>query len=203
MEKRTDSPYPRRDRPVLAVVGVLLVALDACSSLRNDREHDWRWYQAEFRKLVGREVRRRQGEDGPRRHAADLGALAEPRRPLRHLPPGDVAGRASRPPTNPFRTHPRRSSRATRPRPSAAPSCHGGQGWAVDAEPAHGPVAHWEEPLLGKGMGEAYSLVDNKAALMQMNCNVCHRYDRETKGADVHQPRARSWSSRRAAAPAT
>ena len=25
----------------------------------------------------------------------------------------------------------------------------------------------------------------NKSALMQMNCNVCHRYDRETKGADV------------------
>ena len=51
-------------------------------------------------------------------------------------------------------------------------------------EPAHGPVQFWEEPVLGKGMGEAYSIVENKAALMQMNCNVCHRYDRETKGAD-------------------
>ena len=63
-------------------------------------------------------------------------------------------------------------------------SCHGGQGWAVDAEPAHGPVEHWEEPLLGKPLGEAYSIADDKNALMQMNCNVCHRYDRETKGAD-------------------
>ena len=51
------------------------------------------------------------------------------------------------------------------------------------------PVEHWEEPLLGQDLGAAYSLVDNKAALMQMNCNTCHRYDRETKGADADQPR--------------
>jgi cbb3-type cytochrome oxidase cytochrome c subunit len=55
----------------------------------------------------------------------------------------------------------------------------------VDAEPAHGPVAHWEEPLLGTYLGESYSLAGDKRALMQMNCNVCHRYDRETKGADA------------------
>jgi cbb3-type cytochrome oxidase cytochrome c subunit len=46
-------------------------------------------------------------------------------------------------------------------------------------------VAHWEEPLLGRPLGEAYSIVDNKAALMQMNCNICHRYERETPGADM------------------
>ena len=35
-------------------------------------------------------------------------------------------------------------------------------------------------------MGAAYSIQgDDKGALMQMNCNVCHRYDRETKGADL------------------
>ena len=54
----------------------------------------------------------------------------------------------------------------------------------MDFEPAHGPVPHWEEPVLGQALGEAYSLVDDKRALMQMNCNVCHRYDRETNGAD-------------------
>jgi cytochrome c2 len=54
----------------------------------------------------------------------------------------------------------------------------------VDFEPAHGPVEHWEEPVLGEAMGQSYSIVDNKRALMQMNCNVCHRFDRETKGAD-------------------
>jgi cbb3-type cytochrome oxidase cytochrome c subunit len=33
-------------------------------------------------------------------------------------------------------------------------------------------------------MGEAYSIAENKSALMQSNCNVCHRYDRETRGAE-------------------
>ncbi len=45
MEKRTNSPYPRVDRPVLAIVGVLLVVSNIHFA-RNDREHEWRWYQA-------------------------------------------------------------------------------------------------------------------------------------------------------------
>jgi cytochrome c2 len=64
-------------------------------------------------------------------------------------------------------------------------ACHGGQGWAIDTAEAHGEIAHWEEPLLGEALGESYSLVDNKKALMQMNCNICHRYERETPGADM------------------
>jgi cytochrome c2 len=54
----------------------------------------------------------------------------------------------------------------------------------VDVEPAHGRVEHWETPVLGRTLGEEYSIAENKGALMQMSCNVCHRYDRETKGAD-------------------
>ena len=37
MEKRTDSPYARLDRPVLAVIGVLLVVSTVLFA-RNDRE---------------------------------------------------------------------------------------------------------------------------------------------------------------------
>ena len=48
---------------------------------------------------------------------------------------------------------------------------------------AHGPVKYWEEPVLGKFLGESYSLVQNKKALMEINCNLCHRFDRETAGA--------------------
>jgi len=51
MEKRTDSPYPRIDRPWLAVVGVLIV-ISTVLFARNDREHEWRWYQYEFKQLV-------------------------------------------------------------------------------------------------------------------------------------------------------
>jgi cytochrome c2 len=45
-------------------------------------------------------------------------------------------------------------------------------------------MPHWEEPLLGQRLGEEYSIAGNKKALMQMKCNVCHRYDRVTAGAD-------------------
>ncbi len=85
----------------------------------------------------------------------------------------------------PYRTHPAEILKSHPPETFGCTSCHGGQGWAIDAGPAHGPIEHWTEPLLGKQLGEEYSLVDNKAALMQMNCNVCHRYERETKGADA------------------
>jgi mono/diheme cytochrome c family protein len=46
-------------------------------------------------------------------------------------------------------------------------------------------VAHWEEPLLSRELGQEYSLADPKAAFLQMNCNLCHRYDRETPGMDA------------------
>jgi mono/diheme cytochrome c family protein len=50
-------------------------------------------------------------------------------------------------------------------------------------EAAHGFTADWEQPLLGKQVSDLY-LVKDRKAMMQMNCNVCHRYDRETAGAD-------------------
>ena len=51
MERRTNSPYPRIDRPILAIVGLLLV-LSTVLFTRNDREHEWRYYQYAFRNLV-------------------------------------------------------------------------------------------------------------------------------------------------------
>ena len=51
MEKRTSSPYPRIDRLVLAIVGVTLV-IGTGLFMWSDRAHDWRYYQAEFRRMV-------------------------------------------------------------------------------------------------------------------------------------------------------
>jgi hypothetical protein len=51
MEKRSDSPYPRLDRPVLAVVGVLLVVSTVLFAW-SDRAHDWRYYQHQFKQMV-------------------------------------------------------------------------------------------------------------------------------------------------------
>jgi len=183
MEKRTDSPFTRRDRAVLAAVGVVVV-ISTILFARNDREHEWRWYQAEFRGMVAE----RFGEDKAREVPQGMTQIWIP-----------SLGRADRCVTchqavswkgfeneeHPFRTHPPEPLRAHPPQEFGCTACHGGQGWAVDFEPAHGPVEHWEEPVLGTFLGESYSLAGDKGALLQMNCNVCHRFDRQTPGADV------------------
>jgi hypothetical protein len=58
MEQRTNSPYPRLDKPVLAVIGVLLI-LSCVLFLASERAHDWPYYQGEFRRLVAEKF----GED--------------------------------------------------------------------------------------------------------------------------------------------
>jgi cbb3-type cytochrome oxidase cytochrome c subunit len=182
MEKRTNSPYPRRDRPVLAVIGVLLVVSTVLFA-RNDREHEWRYYQHEFKRIVADKF----GADKARTVPSGLQQIWVP-----------ALGRADRcvschqattwkgfeTAEPPYRTHPAAILKSHPPEKFGCSSCHAGQGWAVDAGPAHGPVEHWEEPLLGTTLGESYSIVENKKALLQMNCNVCHRYDRETAGAE-------------------
>jgi mono/diheme cytochrome c family protein len=183
MEQRTNSPYAKRDRPVLGVIGVLLVVA-AVLFTRNDREHEWRYYQFAFKQIVGEKL----GADRVKTVPTGLQQIWVP-----------SLGRADRCITchqatiwkgfeaaaEPFKTHPAVPLKNHPIEKFGCTSCHGGQGWAVDVGPAHGPVEHWEEPLLGRELGTAYSLVDNKAALMQMNCNTCHRYDRETQGAEM------------------
>ena len=44
MEKRTNSPYPRIDRLIMAGIGVVLVA-GTVLFIWSDRAHDWRYYQ--------------------------------------------------------------------------------------------------------------------------------------------------------------
>ena len=182
MEKRTDSPYPRLDRPVLALVGVLLV-ISTVLFAYSDRRHDWRYYQWEFRKLVGEKFGAEKADTVP----AGMQQVWVP-----------SMGRADRCITchqathwkgfeqadHPYRTHPPEILKSHPAETYGCTSCHGGQGWAVDVEPAHGPVEHWEQPVLSEALGEAYSIAEEKSALIQMNCNVCHRYDRETKGAE-------------------
>lgn len=78
----------------------------------------------------------------------------------------------------PFRTHPHLNgwNNTHAFKDYGCTSCHGGQGFAVDLEHAHGNVEHWEYPLLSGKMAEEYGLKD-AATLMQTNCNTCHRND--------------------------
>ena len=183
MEKRTSSPYPRVDRLMLAIVGVVLV-IGTGLFMWSDRAHDWRFYQSEFRQLVAEKF----GDD-------KAGELPEG---VRQIWASDLS-RADRCITchqaisykgfeqaeQPYRTHPVEPLKLHPVEDYGCTACHGGQGWAIDTAAAHGEVAHWEEPLLSRTLGEEYTLAGNKNALMQMNCNTCHRYDRETKGAEA------------------
>ena len=183
MERRTDSPYPKLDRPLLALVGVLLVVSTVLFTW-SDRAHDWRYYQHAFRQLVAEkfgEEKARTVPDGLQQiWVADLGRADRCISCHQAVSwPGFESAE------QPFRTHPTEPLRRHPVEQFGCSSCHGGQGWAVDVAEAHGPIAHWEEPVLGSWLGESYSLVDDKTGLMQMNCNTCHRYDRETAGASM------------------
>ena len=182
MERRTNSPYPRLDRPVLAIIGLLLV-LSVVLFTAGDREHEWRYYQWQFRNIVSEKF----GADKARTIPTGLQqvwvpSLGHADRCMTCHQAVQWAGFESA--EEPYRTHPKEILKSHPIEKFGCTACHGGQGWAVDLDPAHGPVEHWEEPVLGASLGESYGIVENKQAMMQMNCNVCHRYDRETKGAD-------------------
>lgn len=183
MEKRTDSPYPRLDRPVLAIIGLVLVASTAFFAW-SDRQHDYKYYQYAFKQLVAEKFGDEQAATVrtglhqiwvPELGRADRCVICHQATTWKGLEAAE----------EPFRTHPAEPLKHHPIEKFGCSACHGGQGWAIDVDAAHGEMAHWEEPLLGSELGEEYSLVDNTSALMQMNCNICHRYDRETRGADA------------------
>jgi cytochrome c2 len=183
MEKRTSSPFPRIDRPVLAVIGLVLVGATAFFAW-SDRQHDYRYYQYEFRRMVAEKL----GADRAATVPEGIQQVWVPG--LRRADRCVTCHQATtwegfEKAEHPLRTHPAGLLAAHPPERFGCSACHGGQGWAIDTEAAHGQIAHWEEPLLGRSLGESYSLADNKAALMQMNCNSCHRYERETPGAEM------------------
>ncbi|HET6374203.1 MAG TPA: c-type cytochrome [Candidatus Polarisedimenticolia bacterium] len=182
MEKRADSPYSKSDRPVLALVGVALV-ISTILFARSDRAHEWRWYQQQFRRQVAEKLGNEKALSVPSGiQQIWVPSLGQADRCITCHQATHWKGFESA--DEPWRTHPAEPLKNHPSEKFGCTSCHGGQGWAIDSEPAHGAVEHWEAPLLGTPLGEAYSIVDDKNALMQMNCNLCHRYDRETKGAD-------------------
>jgi cytochrome c2 len=81
----------------------------------------------------------------------------------------------------PFRTHPDIAPHSVLK--MGCTLCHGGQGFSLKKKDAHGETEHWEEPLLGRKMGERYGFKKNE--LIQINCNVCHRNDEATAGMEL------------------
>jgi cytochrome c2 len=176
------AAFSNRDRWALAAAGVLLVVASVLLTLNGVRR-DWRTYQSEFRQLVD-------GKFGPARAASVTAGvqqiwvpgLARTDRCITcHRATGWPGFEAAE---EPFRTHPAGVLKTHPVERFGCTVCHGGQGWSLDRDAAHGMAAHWPEPLLGRAMAQAYGVRD-AGAMMQMHCNACHRYDRETPGADV------------------
>ena len=108
MEQRTNSPYPKIDRPVLAILGGVLV-LSTVLFWWADRSHDWRYYQYAFRQQVSEKLGAERADDRAGWPAADLGRRPRPRRSLHDLPSGrDMEGLREAPKN---RCAPTRSSR--------------------------------------------------------------------------------------------
>jgi Cytochrome c len=181
MEPLTPSPFRSRDRLLLALVGVLLVVSLGLFAWK-EWAHDWRYYQYEFKHRIAAKLGQDKAATVPsgmmQVYVPELGRAD--RCVMCHQA---VSWKGFEDAEEPYRTHPQPILASHPVQRFGCTSCHGGQGYAVDVEEAHGPVRDWEFPVLGETLGAGYSLATAKSALMQMNCNVCHRYDRETKGS--------------------
>jgi len=176
-------PPGRYDWLALSVLGVALAAATAFVVVRDSR-HDYRRYQQQFREMV----RQKSGPDAGRAVASGVHQIWIP-----------GLGRADRCLTchqgvswngfenaeQPWRTHPRGVLTAHPVDRFGCTVCHGGQGWAVDVAGAHGRVADWGEPLLDDALAGRLAAGSGRRALVQMTCNLCHRYERVTAGPDV------------------
>lgn len=173
--------FVHMDRVILSSVGVLLLAVMGFI-FYDSLTPEWKIYQEEFRDVVEEKFGEERAAGVPvglqQSYVKELN-LAD--RCVTCHQAVEWKGLENAP--EPYRTHPREILEKHPLAKYGCTTCHGGQGYATDMEAAHGLVEHWEEPMLGKELGDFYVLNDKKA-LMEMNCNSCHRYDKETKGAD-------------------
>jgi hypothetical protein len=182
--KRAPEPlHPgRADRVVLALLGLLLTAFTGWL-ISLDASPEYRRHQDRFRA----DVRQRFGADAARSVPDGIQQIWIPqvssvnRCVSCHLA---TTWRGFETAAEPLRTHGAAILRAHPVERFGCTVCHGGQGWAVDRERAHGHVPCWDDPLLDTPLAASLGTGFGRGALMEMNCNVCHRYERETAGAD-------------------
>lgn len=171
----------QRDTILLLVAGLLVLALTVGVFVKEDTS-EWRTYQQQFIQLVteklGAEVAA-SVEPGPRQiWSPELGVID--RCQTCHLG-SEIPGLEDA--RQPFATHPDLSLfKKTHPfKDYGCTTCHDGQGYATRAADAHGEVHHWLNPMYTARLAADYGL-DSSRPLIEMNCNQCHRRDRETEG---------------------
>lgn len=172
----------RKDILILSIAAVVVLALVAFTFYRSHM-HDWRDYQSDFRGLVGEKFGADRAASVPLglQQMYVKGLDRTDRCVTCHL---GVEWKGLENAAEPFRTHPKEILAKHPLIQFGCTSCHGGQGYATNFDDAHGPTEDWEEPVLGSELGNFYVL-SSKKAMMQLNCNICHRYDKQTEGAEA------------------
>jgi len=180
--KKILNLLPRRVLTYLNLVAVVVLLVTGFEVYRNSSP-EWATYQDEFKRLLREKFGEAQAkgvETGVKQIYIEKLNRVD-RCITCHL---GVEWEGLENVQNPFKTHPRPELIDKHLfKDYGCTLCHGGQGYATTVEEAHGMVEFWDEPLLGKKLGKFYGLPDPNA-LMQTNCNVCHRYDRSTPGME-------------------
>ncbi len=173
--------FVKKDKLLLSITGIAVFGLMGFISYHY-LTPEWSAYQAEFRDLVEEKFGEERAATAPRGlqqvYVKELGKAD--RCVTCHLA---TEWKGLENAEEPFRTHPKEILEKHPIGKFGCTPCHGGQGYATNSEEAHGLIKDWEEPVLGQELANFYVLNNNKA-LMQMNCNSCHRYDKFTKGMD-------------------
>jgi cytochrome c551/c552 len=148
----------------------------------DQQEPEWKGYQDEFRDLVAKRFGTQRAKaipSGPQQvWVNELGRTD--RCTTCHL---GIEWKGLENAPNPYRSHPRGILEKHPVAKYGCTICHGGQGYATTVAEAHAiDSEHWERPVLASELAKAY-LVNDRHALLETNCNICHRNDRETKGA--------------------
>ncbi len=173
--------FVKKDKLILSILGLALFAL-MCFISFEYMTPDWKSYQSEFRDIVEEKFGGERAATVPTGlHQVYVKELDKADRCITCHQATEWKGLETA--AEPYRTHPKEILEKHPIAKFACTSCHGGQGYATNMKDAHGIIEHWEDPMLGKELGEFYVLSDKKG-LMQMKCNSCHRYDKATKGAD-------------------
>jgi cytochrome c2 len=170
----------QRETLLVLVAAVAMLAVGV-AAIVHDTTPDWNYYQAEFRAIVEEQV-------------ADVDPATLPsgiqqiwlekldrvdRCTTCHL---GVTWKGLEEVEQPWTTHPLPTLFDNHPLEDfGCTVCHGGQGFALTENEAHGFVKDWEEPLLSDIAASEYD-PRNPPPLYEIQCNYCHRYERSTEG---------------------
>jgi cbb3-type cytochrome oxidase cytochrome c subunit len=167
------------DKGILAVAAILVLV---ATGFMYTREYlaPWRFIQQDFKKIVEEKM----GEDkvplvetGIRQvYVKELGVVD--RCVTCHL---GTTWKGLEYADKPHSTHPDRILQKHPIEKYGCTVCHGGQGSSTDFKTAYEHSPDWEYPVLGADLESTY-LIKDKGVMMQINCNICHRYESETEG---------------------